>query len=349
MSGLAFTMVWEFSKAKGGPLLVLMALAEYSDRNFRVQFDMKRVSEMSRLHPTSVSRAITELLSAGELKVLSPASGKEEAVYEIVPPDGVAYWYAERTPYKKKLRREVPTKDVAREVYDRDGMSCVYCGNDTRKLHLDHVMPSSKGGNSDRRNLVVSCSVCNIRKNNKSVFELGLQDCLPQEVFDYQFEIDEEYRKSLQIAKCEEIPTGPHTSSEISNLASEEDDEGPDGEEGGDSLPPEDAPVSPVAGGGTFEIYRPSEPEAPKEPRPKRIVPSHLPPTDVGAVLAALGVKPDARGPLFWWRQEHNDALTAALDALGLPDADALIERIKESGTKVEALNCLRDLAGMRF
>jgi len=94
---------------------------------------------------------------------------------------------------------------------------------------------------------------------------------------------------------------------------------------------------------------RAAEPEVPNEPRPKRIVPSHLPPTNVGAVLAALGVQPDARGPLFWWRQEHNDALTAALDALGLPDADALIERIKESGTKIEALNSLRDLAGMRI
>lgn len=154
-----------------------------------------------------------------------------------------------------------------------------------------------------------------------------------------------------------EIPTGPHAA--LDGLSGTE---GPDGAEGVEPPLPDDAPVPPVAGGGTPEPEIPDGPlagfawRAPKAPDvgkavaammppPKRPVPSHLPPTDVGQVLAALGVKPDLRGPLFWWRSEHKDVLAALLEDLGLPSADALVVRIENNGVRVEVLNSLRDLA----
>lgn len=54
-------------------------------------------------------------------------------------------------------------------LYYRDHGICMYC---ERKLTLhettiDHVIPRSKGGNSDWTNVVIACSMCNYRKGNK--------------------------------------------------------------------------------------------------------------------------------------------------------------------------------------
>nr|DAG01453.1 MAG TPA: CRISPR-associated endonuclease [Siphoviridae sp. cteDy1] len=38
-------------------------------------------------------------------------------------------------------------KEVVDVVWRRDGGRCVYCGS-TENLHLDHIIPFSKGGNT---------------------------------------------------------------------------------------------------------------------------------------------------------------------------------------------------------
>lgn len=55
-------------------------------------------------------------------------------------------------------------------VFARDGLKCRYCGKTsaTRKgLHLDHVIPWSKGGMTTFANLVVACARCNMSKGAK--------------------------------------------------------------------------------------------------------------------------------------------------------------------------------------
>lgn len=58
-------------------------------------------------------------------------------------------------------------------ILNRDNFTCVYCGRspveDGIKLHLDHVIPISKGGESNAANLVTSCHNCNLEKGNRII------------------------------------------------------------------------------------------------------------------------------------------------------------------------------------
>jgi 5-methylcytosine-specific restriction endonuclease McrA len=63
-----------------------------------------------------------------------------------------------------KKQRIPPT--VRRWVIERDGRRCVYCDEDLtdQEIHLDHVIPESKGGPTHFDNLQVTCRRCNIAK-----------------------------------------------------------------------------------------------------------------------------------------------------------------------------------------
>ena len=58
-------------------------------------------------------------------------------------------------------------------VFLRDRFDCQYCGErfPVHELTFDHVVPRSKGGRTNWDNVVTACSVCNLRKANKSVKE----------------------------------------------------------------------------------------------------------------------------------------------------------------------------------
>lgn len=66
-----------------------------------------------------------------------------------------------RTLYKTK----VPFSK--KSVLIRDGMACTYCGNDTSKLTIDHIVPKTRGGKSTFENTVASCKTCNNTKGSK--------------------------------------------------------------------------------------------------------------------------------------------------------------------------------------
>ncbi len=56
-------------------------------------------------------------------------------------------------------------------ILERDNFTCIYCGKssveDNVKLHADHIIPLTKGGNNDAFNMVTSCSDCNVGKGAK--------------------------------------------------------------------------------------------------------------------------------------------------------------------------------------
>jgi hypothetical protein len=62
-------------------------------------------------------------------------------------------------------RPQIP-REVVDAVYRRDGGRCVYCGA-TENLHLDHIIPFSRGGATSVENLQLLCQKCNLEKSNK--------------------------------------------------------------------------------------------------------------------------------------------------------------------------------------
>jgi 5-methylcytosine-specific restriction endonuclease McrA len=73
----------------------------------------------------------------------------------------------------KKLNKPVAAKRVPipaklrLEVVERDGICCHYCGAKTLKSNrqCDHIIPVTKNGLNEAKNLVISCKSCNRRKS----------------------------------------------------------------------------------------------------------------------------------------------------------------------------------------
>lgn len=62
------------------------------------------------------------------------------------------------------------TPSLRYDVMKHDGFSCVLCGatkDDGVKLHVDHIVPVSKGGKTELKNLRTLCDYCNIGKSDK--------------------------------------------------------------------------------------------------------------------------------------------------------------------------------------
>lgn len=60
-----------------------------------------------------------------------------------------------------------------RNVFNRDKWVCQYCGCKNR-LTIDHITPSSRGGDSSWTNLVTACEPCNGKKSNRTPKECGM-------------------------------------------------------------------------------------------------------------------------------------------------------------------------------
>lgn len=68
--------------------------------------------------------------------------------------------------FREKQRRLV-TKALRYQVLQRDGFRCVLCGAsaaDGVRLHVDHVVPVSRGGKTEMGNLRTLCEACNLGK-----------------------------------------------------------------------------------------------------------------------------------------------------------------------------------------
>ena len=70
-----------------------------------------------------------------------------------------------------RVPRAVQRKISRRALFARDGWRCVYCGSNSGRLTLDHVVPRSRGGDSVWENVVTSCAPCNHKKGNRLLAE----------------------------------------------------------------------------------------------------------------------------------------------------------------------------------
>lgn len=72
-----------------------------------------------------------------------------------------------RVPFKRII---LSRKNILR----RDGHRCQYCGRSDLALTLDHVHPSSRGGEETWENLVAACVNCNNRKGDRTPDEAAM-------------------------------------------------------------------------------------------------------------------------------------------------------------------------------
>ena len=61
-----------------------------------------------------------------------------------------------------------------RAVLARDNHRCQYCGSGSH-LTIDHVIPRSRGGDSNWENMVASCAPCNARKGDRLPSEANMR------------------------------------------------------------------------------------------------------------------------------------------------------------------------------
>lgn len=68
------------------------------------------------------------------------------------------------------IERRKMSPGLRYDVLKRDGFKCVLCGRTAEqgcKLHVDHIIPVSKGGKTEVNNLRTLCEDCNLGKSDK--------------------------------------------------------------------------------------------------------------------------------------------------------------------------------------
>lgn len=81
-----------------------------------------------------------------------------------------------KQPPKGRVKRKSISKKTRFEVFKRDSFKCQYCGASAPDvlLHVDHIIPVSRGGACDVVNLVTSCAPCNGGKSNRPLSDTSV-------------------------------------------------------------------------------------------------------------------------------------------------------------------------------
>ena len=69
-----------------------------------------------------------------------------------------------------KEERSKMTNSLRYDILKRDNFRCQICGSSAQdgvKLHVDHIIPVSKGGKTIKSNLRTLCERCNLGKSDK--------------------------------------------------------------------------------------------------------------------------------------------------------------------------------------
>lgn len=73
------------------------------------------------------------------------------------------------------IKRPRPVvKLTKQEIFRRDQFRCQYCGQESKNLTVDHVLPQHLGGDSTWTNLVTACASCNHKKGGMTLQQSGL-------------------------------------------------------------------------------------------------------------------------------------------------------------------------------
>jgi len=112
----------------------------------------------------SVRRALVLLLKE-KAELIECAEERLHAAYTSLPVPLVI-----RLVYYVRIPRQVTMAPTRHSVLQRDNHTCQYCGATGAQaaLTLDHLLPSSRGGETTWENVVTACRTCNMRKGDRT-------------------------------------------------------------------------------------------------------------------------------------------------------------------------------------
>ena len=95
----------------------------------------------------------------------------DQKIQEFLEKRGLATWDY------RLLSKELVPHTVRYRVLQRAGAKCELCGCSAkdRPLHVDHIIPRSRGGKNDMSNLQALCERCNLAKGNRDATDFRKQ------------------------------------------------------------------------------------------------------------------------------------------------------------------------------
>lgn len=73
--------------------------------------------------------------------------------------------------------------EIRNRILKQFNNKCCYCGSEN-KLEIDHIIPISKGGREDERNMQVLCKKCNLSKGNRiNILDWFIYDSTSDSIF----------------------------------------------------------------------------------------------------------------------------------------------------------------------
>ena len=120
------------------------------------------------LNVCNARRALV-LLGLGKAELMENGRGGIRTVSRTFPvPSVIRLFYMVKRPLmERRLSR--------RAVFYRDDYTCQYCGNRSKALTLDHVIPRSRSGPHSWENVVSACIPCNHRKAGATPREASMR------------------------------------------------------------------------------------------------------------------------------------------------------------------------------
>lgn len=140
----------------------------YSKWDFFLEYEDKICEEL-KLNP------VTDLRVKVIKKYISPMGRNHYSSFWLYDTDDIIKFYKQAKEFKRYQKdssyiREAISPSMRYDIMKRDNFRCVLCGasaNEGAKLHIDHILPVSRGGKTEPSNLRTLCDRCNLGKGAK--------------------------------------------------------------------------------------------------------------------------------------------------------------------------------------
>ncbi len=121
-------------------------------------------------------RRALRLVIDGKAEIVEAEGGEQMRSVRLALPKPAIIRLVKFVHVPRKFRRQVTNTFL----FARDEYTCQYCDRHQNALRprecltRDHLLPISRGGGNDWRNVVTACSTCNTKKGNRLPEECGM-------------------------------------------------------------------------------------------------------------------------------------------------------------------------------